>query len=152
MSLNQALRKERYERWYSRVRNIPEIYARTRASSDRSNRKIREKAVSALGGHCQCCGEVEIEFLTIDHVGGWGKYHLREGRGQPLTGSSLWREVVRQGAPRDMYQVLCMNCNYVIRYGKTCPHQTGVRNFLVAAGQDAAESGVTDQPAAGVRA
>jgi hypothetical protein len=67
---------------------------------------------------CACCGETQLEFLTIDHRDGGGTLHRETaGRGQRFYG---W--LIRNGFP-DGYQVLCYNCNCSLGHYKYCPHQ-----------------------------
>lgn len=68
--------------------------------------------------HCACCGEQQIEFLSLDHVDGGGNQHKRRiGRGW-----TLMRWLQANGYP-DGYQVLCHNCNQAKGYYGVCPHQ-----------------------------
>lgn len=79
--------------------------------------KLKRSALDAYGGPtCACCGESEIEFLTIDHVNGGGNKHRREVR------YSMYEWLKKKGYPPG-FRVLCMNCNWVTRYGQECPHQ-----------------------------
>src|SRR6266542_6542283 len=41
-------------------------------------RAIRIEAYKRYGPGCKCCGEVRLEFLTIDHIGGGGGDHRRK--------------------------------------------------------------------------
>src|SRR6185312_12210363 len=49
---------------------------------DRDNQKQRLKyaelklrVYALFGNKCNCCGETEQDFLSMDHEGGWGKDH-----------------------------------------------------------------------------
>lgn len=75
--------------------------------------------VAAYGGKCACCGETETRFLSLDHVNGGGARHRREV-GNSYT---LFRQLRDAGWPTDGYRVLCMNCQFGTRNGRTCPHQ-----------------------------
>jgi hypothetical protein len=69
---------------------------------------------------CACCGEQEINFLSIDHIngGGW-KDITQDGTKSPVT---FYSRLVKQGFPLGL-QVLCMNCNFGRhRNGGVCPH------------------------------
>src|SRR5262245_20214343 len=35
--------------------------------SKRCNRRLRAEMILAFGGRCECCGESQPEFLTLDH-------------------------------------------------------------------------------------
>jgi len=82
--------------------------------------EIREKVFSTLGARCACCGEEERKFLTLDHVQNDGAAE----RGGHRDWRRIYRRVIRQGFPRDKYQVLCFNCNCgKARNGGICPHK-----------------------------
>jgi HNH endonuclease. len=64
---------------------------------------------------CNCCGEAEPKFLTIDHIDPTTKTNKSD------SGNNLWGRLRREGFPEG-YQVLCYNCNGAKgRYG-VCPH------------------------------
>ena len=67
---------------------------------------------------CECCGERQIEFLQIDHIGGGGAGHRK------ITGMGgrfiAW--IIKNNFPEGL-RVLCANCNMAISRGKSCPHQ-----------------------------
>ena len=81
--------------------------------------EIKIATIKAYGGKCECCGEVEPRFLTIDHKNGNGKEHRKSvGRGWRMY---LW--LAKQGFPKDDYRLLCYNCNCARgQYGR-CPHE-----------------------------
>jgi hypothetical protein len=86
-----------------------------------SFRKIRREVINALGGKCACCGEMEFQFLAIDHIHGGGskeKAALKK-RG---TGSFFPAYVKSLGCPKDKYRVLCHNCNQSLGHYGNCPH------------------------------
>ena len=66
---------------------------------------------------CQCCGEANYLFLTMDHIGGGGMKHRKEVRADKLP---MWLK--RQGWPEG-YRVLCWNCNSACGIYGVCPHQ-----------------------------
>jgi hypothetical protein len=69
--------------------------------------------------HCKCCGENELEFLTIDHIYNNGKEHRKSlGSG----GKSLYDWLKKNNYPEG-YDVLCMNCNMNKRFNEICSHQ-----------------------------
>lgn len=78
--------------------------------------KLRAELIEAYGGACECCGESQPEFLTVDHVNG-----RKEGE-RRLTGMKLWAYVRRLGFPRDEFQLLCFNCNCAKGFFGECPH------------------------------
>jgi hypothetical protein len=80
---------------------------------------LKRQMVAAYGGKCDCCGETEIEFLSLDHVNGGGHRHRIAVGGA----RSLLRILRDAGWPKEGYRLLCMNCQFGFRYGRTCPHQ-----------------------------
>lgn len=64
---------------------------------------------------CACCGEKEIEFLTIDHINGGGCQHKKE------TKNHLYEWIVKNKYPEG-FRILCMNCNLAIGKLGYCPH------------------------------
>jgi hypothetical protein len=75
--------------------------------------------VAAYGGRCACCGEAELAFLSLDHTKGGGNKHRKAIGGN----AKLLRYLRDAGWPTDGYRVLCMNCQFGTRFGRTCPHQ-----------------------------
>ena len=72
---------------------------------------------------CECCGEPQMMFLTLDHINGGGRQerlNLSKGKG---GGGALLHHLRKMGFPVG-YQVLCMNCNSgKYRNGGVCPHE-----------------------------
>jgi hypothetical protein len=68
---------------------------------------------------CVCCGESEMQFLTIDHINGGGRAECEKlGR----IGVTFYAWLINQGFPPG-YQTLCMNCNFARGHYGMCPHQ-----------------------------
>ena len=68
---------------------------------------------------CACCGEHEIEFLSIDHINGGG---LKERKKLGRSGWSFYLWLKSNKFP-DGYRVLCHNCNQSYGQFGYCPHQ-----------------------------
>jgi hypothetical protein len=90
------------------------------------NRRIVEKnkrikIFDYYGGKCECCGESNYHFLSIDHKDSNGSVHRKQKR------INIHDEIIRNNFPRD-YQILCFNCNFAREfYGgkyKICPHKS----------------------------
>ncbi len=79
--------------------------------------KNKDLVFDFYGRICNCCGEIEQVFLTIDHVNNDGS----EDRKMNYIGHRLYQKIVTENFP-DKYQILCMNCNWAKRYGE-CPHK-----------------------------
>ena len=81
--------------------------------------KQRKKVLVAYGSKCECCGETNSEFLTIDHINGGGTQHRKSIGG---GGTPFFAWLIKQGFPKDEFRLLCMNCNFSMgKYGY-CPH------------------------------
>jgi hypothetical protein len=95
---------------------VPRFGMKNRAS------RMREYVISQLGARCACCGEAALPFLTLEHVGQWGKFHRRNGT-RRRGATTIYGDVIKSGFDRKLYSVYCMNCNFATRYGATCPHK-----------------------------
>ena len=103
------------------------IYYRNNIDACRTqkrNRRIRlrKQVFSQLGNSCKCCNESHEEFLTLNHVDGWGKLHRTVVRGS----EEIYSEALKMGCPQDKFSILCWNCNAATRYNDPCPHQINV--------------------------
>lgn len=86
--------------------------------------KLRKEVHGAYGDKCQCCGEQNTKFLTLDHINNDGASHRKT-----LTsngGAALLRWAIKNNYPHSL-QLLCYNCNCGrFRNDGVCPHE--VRN------------------------
>lgn len=73
--------------------------------------------VRVRGGKCVCCGEKELDFLTIEHIKNKGYELIYDKK------YALLKKLKNLNWPEG-YTVLCWNCNCATRYGKVCPHFT----------------------------
>lgn len=95
-------------------------------------RKRRLKVLQRIGGvipRCKCCGDRNIEFLTIDHKNGGGNAHRRSfgaSKGTPIK-FYAWAAQAPLKEVRKLLQVLCWNCNCAIGAWGYCPHKKKVR-------------------------
>ena len=79
--------------------------------------RLRIEAVKHYGGKCACCGESEMNFLCIDHVGGGGNAHRKV-----ISTKSIGEWLYANDYPAG-FQVLCHNCNMAEGIYGICPHQ-----------------------------
>jgi hypothetical protein len=79
----------------------------------------RRDIIIQYGSKCECCGEAEPEFLTIDHTKNDGAEHRRNG----FKGEKLYKWLKDQGYPKDGYRLLCWNCNAARGIHGFCPHE-----------------------------
>lgn len=110
--------KERYKRKRKYIRdqvkrNRPAWYKR-----------LKDMCYKAYGGYkCACCNITEPSFLTFDHIRNDGaKFRAQEPSGG--KGAALYRWIIKNNFPIDMFQVLCWNCNSgrALNNG-ICPHK-----------------------------
>ena len=79
---------------------------------------IHRAVYQHYGNRCECCGETERVFLTIDHIDGNGAQHRRETGKMDIA---YW--LYMNGMPEG-FRILCYNCNAGrYRNGGTCPHE-----------------------------
>lgn len=102
-------------------RNIQVRRAAGKRAWDKRSRILRGKLFSMYGNACKCCGETQEEFLTIDHINNDGKEHRET---TPNT-FKRWEEMLATYRP-DLYQTLCMNCNWGKQQFGVCPHKKGL--------------------------
>lgn len=83
--------------------------------------KARAEVFDHYGRVCVCCGERNIEFLTIDHINNDGNIH-RASLNSHGGGKSIYRDLKKRGWP-PIVQILCWNCNAAKAIYGVCPHQ-----------------------------
>lgn len=112
-----------------RQKNRETIREKTRDYMNRTRDVIKQKNIKRYyelkkwifdyyGYVCNCCGENNPKFLTIDHVYNDGYVHRTQGS---RIYSTIKRDIESGGA--DRYQIYCYNCNCAKRLnGGICPH------------------------------
>lgn len=85
-----------------------------------NRRLVKSQVFTKLGGSCSCCGATDEHFLNLDHVQDNGSTHRKESGGSSL---GVYRAVLKEGVPRDRYQLLCYNCNCSKGHLGCCPHK-----------------------------
>lgn len=85
--------------------------------------RIKRQVINHYGGKCNCCGEVNEKFLTIDHINNDGNKYRRSNDRCRLGGIHLYEWIIKNNYPLDL-QVLCYNCNCGKNInGGVCPHR-----------------------------
>lgn len=84
--------------------------------------ELKSKFINVYGKRCACCGDTREMFLTLDHVRGDGSTHRKK--------ASMWSIYKHAVQSRDnsLYQVLCMNCNFLKGNEDSCPCGTVVKS------------------------
>ena len=80
------------------------------------HQELKRKVVEMYGGRCACCGETQLEFLTVDHIEG----RTEEERKSRVSGSKLYGQLIKKKDPN--IQILCWNCNCAKGFSGECPH------------------------------
>ena len=91
-----------------------------KACDAKRHRQLKIEVMTHYTGEtprCQCCGEMTIEFLAMDHINGGGRKHY-----QAIKWGTIYRWLKKNGYP-DGFQVLCNNCNMAKGMFGACPHQ-----------------------------
>ena len=84
-----------------------------RSKTLRKQAKI--SVIEKYGGVCQCCGESNYKFLTIDHINNNGRQESRR--------KDIYRYLVNIPVRSDL-RLLCYNCNCGRAHnGGVCPHE-----------------------------
>jgi predicted restriction endonuclease len=74
------------------------------------------------GSRCNCCGESNPKFLTVDHVNNDG-YTQKTKKGFRRKGNYMYQQIIKDNFP-DHLQILCWNCNCGKNLnGGICPHK-----------------------------
>lgn len=92
---------------------------RYRELAKKYTRELKQEIIKAYGGKCACCGEATFEFLTIDHINGHGREHVRTHG----TGRTIYYWLKHRGFPKKDFQLLCCNCNFAKGHYGCCPHK-----------------------------
>lgn len=80
--------------------------------------RVKARVISKYGGSCVCCGELNVMFLSLDHIDGGG---TKERSLTGKKGGGLYKKLDK--LPVDSrYQVLCYNCNFGKGDRNQCPH------------------------------
>ena len=98
---------EEYARWVKNNRG------KVNHSAAANREKLRLEMVAAYGGACALCGyNADVRALHLDHK---DNDPLPEtfADGSRLGGAKLYWKLKKLGWPRDRFQLLCCNCNYL---------------------------------------
>jgi hypothetical protein len=82
----------------------------------RYNEKIKKLVIDWYGGVCVCCGELCLDFLTLDHIKDDGGKQRKAGGSKGLHLHRAIKKLGRENRPNDL-QILCMNCQLGKRIG-----------------------------------
>ena len=114
LAVRRAVQRKHY---YAKRSQNPEWNNWHTEYAKRYRAKLKKQILDAYGPICSCCGETIPEFLTPDHINGGGGKHLKKRGVQ-----GIYLDIIREGFPKDKYQILCMNCNWGKSVYGACPH------------------------------
>lgn len=69
---------------------------------------------------CICCGNSDVEVLSIDHIDGGGRKHMKELG--VSSGNQFYSWLIKNHFPEG-YRILCLNCNFSFGAYGHCHHQ-----------------------------
>lgn len=123
------LEKERARCKKYRLEHLDQIRERQREYRKQNKEKIKEYhrklKLDVFGFYsngvpiCVCCGEKQLEFLTIDHIYNDGNKMRKEHKHR--SGNTFYQWIQNNNYP-DGLQVLCFNCNVAKGKLGKCPH------------------------------
>ena len=117
-SKNPEVRKRlsgQYKKW--KEKNLVKFKEKSKIYKKRYDDKTKEIIFNHYGKVCVCCGESNINFLSIDHINGSGTKHRKKIK----IKINNW--LINNNFP-DGFQTLCFNCNWGKHInGGICPHQ-----------------------------
>lgn len=120
--MNKTERERKYFREYAR-RWRAKHPDKVKENSKKRDKRYWDAILMAYGARCNCCGEENIIFLTLDHVNNDGASHRKmvQWKSRGTRGTWLW--VINNNFPPN-FQILCYNCNMgKYRNGGICPHK-----------------------------
>jgi hypothetical protein len=98
----------------------PEVYGEMREYSKQTHSELKYDVFLHYSKNkiqCNCCGENEFEFMTVDHIEG-----IQKTKHPKLRSVFLYRWLVKNNFPEG-YQILCYGCNLLKSNNLVCPHQ-----------------------------
>lgn len=97
-------------------------------------RRKKVEVIARYGGACVCCGESQVEFLTLDHIDGSGNEDRRRmepgKRSRPSGGVSFYNHLLRLEGRHPNIQLLCWNCNCTKHHYGKCPHERDLTSVI----------------------
>lgn len=114
-------------------RNCQNCQNKRTAALRRFHIQAKKDVIAGYGGKCECCGETEFYFLTIDHK-------FNDGSIDPISKnpSKFYSNLRKLGYTKDRYRLLCWNCNIGRdRNGGICPHKSlGGKDTIIGYGRE----------------
>jgi len=112
---------ERSRRYWLKHKDTEHYKKRTRLNAKRKNESLKLLIIDHYTNgkrQCNCCGESNYKFLTIDHIDG-RKSHNHD---RTMAGVKLLWWIKRNNFPKG-FRILCYNCNCGRAKNEgVCPH------------------------------
>jgi hypothetical protein len=99
-----------------------------KCNQERYRVQVKLTVFAHFGFKCNCCGETQIMFLSLDHISGIDK------SGKSRNKEQIYQECIRDKFDSTKYQLLCMNCNFAKGHWGECPHKLGISSEKAIAG------------------
>lgn len=121
----RELNKEKISKQEKEYNSRPDVKKRVKEYSFEKRLKQKIQVYNHYSNYdikCNCCGEKQIEFLTLDHINNDGSQHKKENN---ISGGHKMREwIIKNNFPPG-FQILCWNCNCAkgVDLENICPHQ-----------------------------
>lgn len=112
--------REKCREW---AKNNPEKKKESRTRSFLKTKIAVFRHYSNGDPHCACCGEVALEFLSMDHINGDGAEHRRAMSPNTKKGYGRIYHWLKKNEFPDGFRVLCFNCNMARGIFGYCPHE-----------------------------
>lgn len=121
----QSHKKELYEKQKIYLIKIKEKHNKSRRDLDLKKKMRVYNHYSNYDIKCNCCGEKELDFLSIDHINNDGNTHRK------VVKEILYRWLYSNNFPPG-FQILCMNCNMSKHKNKNhiCVHKRTLTKLL----------------------
>lgn len=81
-------------------------------------KRLREQIHALLGGKCGRYGFTDPRALQVDHRNGNGLHYKHEGKEYAYRGVFLYNKILKGVFPKEHFQLLCANCNWIKRHEK----------------------------------
>ena len=118
---------EKYKSYINR-RNNYKLSGKRSEITKRHHSKKRTALLSIYGGRCECCGEDNPKFLTLEHKNGDGGLERRT-----VNKISILNNAIKK-PNYDKYTILCYNCNCSKSQNKVCCHaEFSLKSFCAGA-------------------
>jgi 5-methylcytosine-specific restriction endonuclease McrA len=93
-------------------------------------RELKLMVIAGYGGCCACCGQDDINVLTIDHVKPLSLWTVQDHQQVNGERNGLWLRAFDANCP-PCFQLLCSHCNNLKGSKLECPHQTATRSLFL---------------------